>query len=118
MVGQIYEGNRVYDVAVILASSGRSRMSEIGALPLRSPDGNYVTLKQLAAIDESSGRYVILHQGARQVQTITCDVQGRAVDSFVAEARKRISRMSFPADTYVEFSGTAEAQAHPVETSW
>jgi CzcA family heavy metal efflux pump len=110
-VGQIYEGNRVYDVAVILASSDRPRISDIGALPLRSPNGNYITLKQLAAIDNSSGRYVILHQGARRVQTITCNVQGRAVDSFVDEARKRISRLSFPADAYIEFSGTAAAQA-------
>ncbi len=73
----------------------------------RSPDGNYVTLKQLADIYESSAP----HQGARRVQTITCNVQGRAVDSFVDEAQKRIARLSFPTDTYVEFSGTAEAQA-------
>ncbi len=86
-------------------------MTEIAALALRSPDGNYVTLKQLADIYESSARYVILHQGARRVQTITCNVQGRAVDSFVKEARTRITRLPFPADTYVEFSGTAEAQA-------
>ncbi|HEX4783017.1 MAG TPA: efflux RND transporter permease subunit [Candidatus Sulfotelmatobacter sp.] len=110
-VGQIYEGNRVYDVAVVLAPSSRPRVTEIGALPLRSPDGNYVALRQLADISESSGRYVILHQGARRVQTVTCNVQGRAVDSFVAEAQKRISQMSFPSDTYVEFSGTAAAQA-------
>jgi CzcA family heavy metal efflux pump len=110
-VGQIYEGNRVYDVAVVLYPGSRSRMTEIGALPLRSPDGNYVSLRQLADISESSGRYVILHQGARRVQTITCNVQGRAVDSFVAEAQKRISQLSLPSDTYVEFSGTAAAQA-------
>jgi CzcA family heavy metal efflux pump len=110
-VGQIYEGNRVFDVSVILAVNDRRRMTEIGSLPLRSPDGNYVTLKQLADIYESSARYVILHQGARRVQTITCNVQGRAVDSFVDEARTRITRLSFPADAYVEFSGTAEAQA-------
>ena len=78
---------------------------------MRSPDGNYVGLRQLADISESSGRYVILHQGARRVQTITCNVQGRAVDSFVAEAQKRISQLSFPSDTYAEFSGTAAAQA-------
>jgi CzcA family heavy metal efflux pump len=111
IVGQIYEGNRVYDVAVVLATSNRPRVSEIGALPLRSPDGNYVNLKQLADIYDSSARYVILHQGARRLQTITCNVQGRSVDSFVDEAQKRISRLSFPADTYVQFSGTAEAQA-------
>jgi len=110
-VGQIYEGNRVFDVSVVLAPSNRPRVSEIGALPLRSPDGNYVTLKQLADIYESSARYVILHQGARRVQTITSNVQGRAVGSFVDEAQKRISQLSLPADTYVEFSGTAAAQA-------
>ncbi len=110
-VGQIYEGNRVFDVSVVLGASSRLRMTEIGALPLRSPDGNYVTLKELADIYQSSARYVILHQGARRVQTITCNVQGRAVNSFVDDARTRIARLSFPADTYVEFSGTAEAQA-------
>src|SRR6266481_741961 len=111
IVGQVYEGNRVFDVAVILAPSNRSRASEIGVLPLRSPDGNYVALNQLADIYDSSARYVILHQGARRVQTITCNVQGRTVDSFVAEAQKRVSQLSLTPDTYVEFSGTASAQA-------
>jgi Cu/Ag efflux pump CusA len=45
------------------------------------------------------------------VQTITCSVQGRAVDAFVGEAKMRISKLKLPADIYVEFSGTAEAQA-------
>src|SRR5712664_1552772 len=94
IVGQVYEGSRVFDLSVILAPGDRPRVSELGALPLRSPDGNYVTLKQLADLYESSARYVILHQGARRVQTITCNVQGRAVDSFVDEAQKRVSQLS------------------------
>ena len=44
------------------------------------------------------------------MQTIRCNVEGRPLDSFVDEARQRISRLSFAADMYVEFSGTAEAQ--------
>jgi CzcA family heavy metal efflux pump len=111
IVGQVYEGNRVFDVSVVLAPSNRPKASEIGALPLRGPDGSYVALRQLADIYESSARYVILHQGARRVQTITCNVLGRSVASFVNEAQNRISRLSFPKDTYVEFSGTAAAQA-------
>jgi CzcA family heavy metal efflux pump len=111
VVGQTYEGNRVFDVSVLLASSSRPQVSEIGALPLRSPDGNFVPLSELADIRESSGRYVVLHQGARRVQTITCNVQGRAVDAFVQEVQKRISSIRLPAGTYVEFSGTAAAQA-------
>lgn len=111
VVGQVYEGNRVFDVSVILDAADRNKTSEIGALPLRGPEGNYVTLNQVADIYDSSGRYVILHDGARRVQTITCAVQGRPVDEFVDEAKAAISRLKLPAGMYVQFSGTAEAQS-------
>ncbi len=111
IVGQVYEGNRVFDVSVILAPHERNSVEEIGGLPLRGPDGNYVLLRQLADIYETSGRYIILHEGARRVQTVTCNVQGRDPTSFVTEAKSRISKLSFPPGTYVEFAGTAAAQA-------
>lgn len=111
IVGQVYEGNRVFDVSVILAPDERGTVKEIGDLPLRGPDGNYIPLRQLADIYETSGRYIILHEGARRVQTITCNVQGRDPASFVADAQSRMSKLSFPPGTYVEFAGTAAAQA-------
>jgi CzcA family heavy metal efflux pump len=111
IVGQTYEGNKVFDVSVILAPEDRRRLSEIGALPVRGPDGNYLQLRQLADIRQTSGRYMILHQGARRVEAVTCNVQGRDLSSFVAEARSRISHLSLAPGTYVEFAGTAAAQA-------
>jgi len=111
VAGQVYDGNRVFDVTVILSPENRRTVSEIGSLPLRSPDGNYVPLQQLADIHESSGRYMVLHEGARRVQTITCNVVGRSVSSFVRDAKSRIGRTALPAGSYVEFSGTAVAQA-------
>jgi CzcA family heavy metal efflux pump len=111
IVGQTYEGNKVFDVSVILAPDERRSLNEIGALPVRGPDGNYLQLRQLADIREADSRYMILHEGARRVQAVTCNVQGRDLSSFVAEARSRISHLSLPPGTYVEFAGTAEAQA-------
>jgi CzcA family heavy metal efflux pump len=110
-VGQVYDGNRVFDLSVVLSADERRNPEQIGSLPLRSPEGNYVPLRQLADIYETSGRYIVLHQGARRVQTITCNVAGRDVTSFVAEAKQRIGRMSLAPGAYVEFSGTAAAQA-------
>lgn len=110
-VGQVYQGNRVFDVVVILAPRDRREVAEIGRLPLRSPDGRYVALSQLAAISVTPGRSIILHQGARRVQTITCNVAGRSVDSFVSEAEKRVRGLSLAPGSYVEFAGTAAAQA-------
>lgn len=112
LVGQIYEGNRIFGVSVILDPQARKSIAEIGALPLRNPTGTYVFLRQLADIYETSGRYVVLHQGARRVQTVTSNVLGWDINSFVAEAKRQIfSHVSFPSGTYAEFAGAAEAQA-------
>lgn len=112
VVGQIYEGNRVFDLSVILDSKSRENIPSIGRLPLRNPVGTYVRLQQLADIYETSGRYVVLHQGVRRVQTVTCNVAGRDINSFVSEAKKQIlASVSFPSGTYAEFTGAAAAQA-------
>ncbi|MBI3814930.1 MAG: efflux RND transporter permease subunit [Nitrospinae bacterium] len=69
-------------------------------------------MKQLCDIYETSGRYIVLHQGARRVQTITCNASGRDINSFVREAKEKInSEVSLPSGTYIEFSGISEAQA-------
>ncbi len=111
VVGQIYDGSRVFDVSVILNAKDRRSVSQIGDLPLRGPDGNYITLSQIADIYETSGRYIIQHEGARRVETITCNVQGGDMNAFLAAAHKRLARISFPSGTYVAFGGTAQAQA-------
>jgi CzcA family heavy metal efflux pump len=110
--GQIYDGNRVFDVSVILDADHRKDISQISALPLRSRGGIHVPLGEIAAIYQTAGRYVVLHQGARRVQTITCNVGGRDVGSFVAEAQRRIrADVKFPAGTYHEFGGTAAGES-------
>ena len=111
-VGQVYEGNQVSDVVVILAPHARRNLADVGTLPLWNPQGTYVRLSQLADLDETSGRYVVLHAGARRVQTVTCNVVGRDLTSFVADARTQIrSTAALPPGSYVEFGGAATAQA-------
>ena len=111
-VGQIYDGNRIFTVSTILDSVDRQSVANVSNLLLKNSDGVYVKLSQLANVYEDSGRYIILHDGARRVQTITCNVSGTDVVSFVKKAQKEInSSISFPPGTYIEFGGTAEAQA-------
>ena len=111
-VGQTYDGNRVFGVSAILVPSRRRTIDDIGALPLRNPDGVYVSLRQVADLYEASGRYIVLHNGARRVQTITANVSGRDVNSFVSDAKALIAgSVKLPAGSYVEFTGAAAAQA-------
>ena len=111
-VGQTYEGNRVLPVIVILDPASRAGIDQIADLLLRTPSGTYVRLKQIADIYESSGRYQVLHQQAQRLQTVTANVAGRDLTSFVKDAQAQIgAKVSLPAGTYIEFAGAAEAQS-------
>ncbi len=111
-VGQIYKGNEVFNVNVVLDPRKRQTPANVAELLLQSPAGNYVPLGQLAHVDEQSGRYVILHEGAQRVQAITLSVTGRSLNSFIRQARRELlARVRLPEGTYFNFSGTAEAQA-------
>ncbi len=112
IVSQIYDGEKVFNVAVILSPSARMEPEQVGDLLVSNPQGVNLPLKQLADVYLTMGRYAILHDGARRRQTITCNPSGRDVASFVADAQKAIAaQVKLPAGTYVEFSGAAEEQA-------
>jgi CzcA family heavy metal efflux pump len=112
VVGQTYEGNQVFDVMTILDPASRDNITKVGDLPLRSPGGAYVSLGQIADIYQSSGRYQVVHEGARRVQTVTANVLGSDVVSFVHAAKAMIgSRVQLPSGTYIQFAGAAEAQS-------
>ena len=111
-VGQLFEGNRVFDVSVILPPQQRNSIDAVGTLPLRSPGGTYVRLRDVADIFQGSGRSVVQHEAARRVQNVTCNVEGRDVGSFVSEARRAVAeKVKLPAGAYFEFAGAAEAEA-------
>ena len=111
VVAQTYEGDKVFDVAVILEPSARQQPEDIGELLVGNAQGERMPLSKLANVFLTTGRYAILHDGARRRQTITCNPAGRDVASFVAEAQNQIDgKVKLPAGVYVEFSGAAEEQ--------
>jgi CzcA family heavy metal efflux pump len=111
IVGQVYHENRSTAVAVILDPAARRDPEQVRGLWLANAHGQHVALADLADVFLTSGRFSILHEGARRRQTITCNPAGRDVQSFVAEARAAIAgRVNLPAGMYVEYGGAAAAQ--------
>ncbi|MDD1494071.1 MULTISPECIES: efflux RND transporter permease subunit [Burkholderia] len=111
-VAQVYDGSRTYDVTVALTPGARRNLANIGALMLRNPDGLAVSLRELAAIGQVSGRYQISHDGGRRMQAVSVHLGSRAVSDFVQEAQARVNReITMPRGTYAVFSGQSEARA-------
>lgn len=111
VVSQIYDGNRVFDVVVILDEKDRTRPETIGSLPLRNGQGLIVPLRELASIELTSGRYAVMHEGGQRLQQVTCNVAGRDVASFAADVRRAVAaEIQFPAGTYAVYTGAAQAE--------
>ena len=112
IIAQTHQGNQTIDVNVILNPAARQDPESIGGLFLSSTAGLRLPLRELADIYLAGGRSSILHEGARRRQTVTCAVTGRDISAFVAEARQQVgTQVTFPAGTYAEFSGAAQAKA-------
>jgi CzcA family heavy metal efflux pump len=111
VVAQTHRANQVAGVAVILDEKDRQDPEAIGSLLVRSALGALMPLGELAEVYPASGRFSILHEGARRRQTVTCSASGRDVTSFVEEAKKQVAaKVTFPGGTYAAFSGAAEAK--------
>jgi Cu/Ag efflux pump CusA len=112
VVGQVYQSGAVFNVITLLDQASRNSVSDVGNLPLRTAEGNYVLLKQVADIYEATGRYQIMHLGGQRLQTITANVAGRAVTTFVQDAKAAVAaKVQLPVGTYIQFAGAAEAQS-------
>ena len=110
-VSQIYDGNRVFDVTVILDEKARNNPESIGSLPLRNAQGVIVPLRELADIQLSNGRYAVMHEGAQRLQQVTCNVAGRDVASFAAEVKQKITaHVNFPPGVFAVYAGSAQAE--------
>jgi CzcA family heavy metal efflux pump len=108
-VAQTFEGNRATDVVVIVEPEARARPEDLRSLPVMTAAGRMVTLSDVADVARTTGRFMISHQGARRVQTVTADARGDEA-GFAAGLEQRLSATRLPVGVYAEVGGTAAAQ--------
>ena len=115
-IAQIYMGSRVVGLSVVLQTEARDDFADLGNIPLVNPDGKPLLLKDIAYINQESGRAKILHAGAKRMQTVTANMHGRDIESFNADLKTRIkTEVPLSAGNYIEFTGEAEANAQSRE---
>jgi CzcA family heavy metal efflux pump len=115
-ITQVYEGNRVIGVSVLLALEARDDVQETGSLPLFNPEGKLLRLRDVADIVQENGRSKILHAGAKRIQTVTANVNGRDIESFTDELKNTLKNdVVLSQGSYLEFTGAAEANAKSKE---
>ena len=110
--GQVFEGDRRFDVVVRLPEELRTNVDALGSLPIPiGGDGaaGFVPLGQVADIELSVGPNQISRENGKRRAVITANVRGRDLGSFIAELRTKIdAEVTLHEGYYVEYGGTFE----------
>ncbi len=112
--GQIFEGDRRFDVVVRLPEVLRENVDEIGRLRVPLPDREdgmrgFVPLQELASVSLVVGPNQISRENGKRRAVITANVRGRDLGSFVADLRNRVeAEVELPAGYWVSYGGTFE----------
>jgi cobalt-zinc-cadmium resistance protein CzcA len=111
MAGHIFEGMPRFDIVVRFFEEFRNTPEAIGEILMSSPNGVRVPLKQLASITEMVGPRQITRENNQRFITIQCNVSGRDIGSFVAEAQRTIdSNVKLPPGYLVTWGGQFRLQ--------
>jgi cobalt-zinc-cadmium resistance protein CzcA len=109
-LGEVVEGQLRFPLVVRLPDRHRADPDAIGNLLLATPSGERIPLSRLATIRVVEGPSTITREWGQRRITVTCNVRGRDLGSFVAEARRQVAdRVPMPPGRYhVEWGGQFE----------
>jgi cobalt-zinc-cadmium resistance protein CzcA len=115
VAGEIFEGDRRFDVVVRLPESVRTDIDGMGNLPVPLPARGagsvraFIPLREVAIISLAQGPNQISRENGKRRVVVTANVRGRDLGSFVAEAQRRVQEAAVaPAGYWVEYGGTFE----------
>lgn len=127
-VGQVFEGDRRFDLVVRLPEALRTDMQLLTRLPIRLPasagrevEGDAdmlsiaehtpfsIPLGELADISFTEGPNQISRENGKRLVVVTANVRGRDLGGFVSEAQAAVSeQVTIPAGYWVDYGGTFE----------
>jgi heavy metal efflux system protein len=107
--GQVFEGERRYDMVVRLTSENRQNIEDVRNVFVTATNGEQIPLKQLASIELEVGPNQIQREDAKRRVIVGFNVRGRDVKSVVEEIRSKIdTRVNFPPGYHTTYGGQFE----------
>lgn len=100
-----------YDIFLTYPSSERTTITQIKNLPLSTPTGGIIRLKDLGTIAEQYSPTEIKRKNQERVITVVSDVQGRSLGDVTADIRAYVGSLDIPPTITIEYGGQIEQQA-------
>jgi cobalt-zinc-cadmium resistance protein CzcA len=91
-VGQVFEGQKRFALQVRLAPAWRADLESIKKLKIADPLGRQIPLEQLADVVIEEGLALISRNDIHRRILVQCNVRGRDLASFVADAQQAVEQ--------------------------
>jgi cobalt-zinc-cadmium resistance protein CzcA len=106
-VGQVYEGQRRFPIQVRLGPDWRADLDRVRQIRVADKSGRPVPLEQLATLKMEDGPAQISRDAIRRRIIVQCNVRGRDLAGFVAEAQAAVDRdVKLPTGYSLAWGGT------------
>lgn len=109
-VGEIYEDQKIFDVAVWGVPAIRADLAAVADLRIETPSGAHVPLSEVADIYVAPSPNVIQHENASRRIDVSCNVRGRDLGSVARDIEKRVSDFPFARGYHAEVLGEYAAR--------
>ncbi|WP_046654554.1 efflux RND transporter permease subunit, partial [Brevundimonas diminuta] len=107
--GQIFEGDRRFDVVVRLDDAQRNDPAALAALPVTTATGVTVPLSSVARIQVAEGQNQISRNNGSRRMVVQANVRGRDLGGFVGDAQARVQQqVQMPAGYSLTWGGQFE----------
>ncbi|MEO7427033.1 MAG: CusA/CzcA family heavy metal efflux RND transporter [Fibrobacteria bacterium] len=108
---KVYEGQKVFGLSVRFPESARNDVEPIRNILISAANGAQIPLGELAKVYIKEGPAQISREMAQRRIVIECNVVGRDIGGFVAEAREKIdASVKMPAGYLMTWGGQFENQ--------
>lgn len=108
-VSDVVEDQLRFPLVVRLPESRRNSPADIAGLMVAAPTGEQLPLSLLASIEEVRGPKLISSEWGKRRIAIQCNVRGRDIGSFVADAQQAIEKkVKLPDGFRIEWGGQFE----------
>lgn len=109
--GQIFEGQRRFDIIVRLPENLRNTFQDVMEVTLQLPDGGYIPLKQVAQIYAEEGPREIARENGWRRAILGINIRDIDTGTYVTNLRETIgAQVNIPAGYFIQYGGSFENQ--------
>jgi cation efflux system protein involved in nickel and cobalt tolerance len=111
VVSQLAQNQQLIDVTVSLTEQARNSLDDIRAIPITTPTGKVISLKDVAKVEYGMGANVVNREDVSRLIVVSANVANRDLGSVVSDIQAQIQqKVKLPNGYFIQYGGQFESE--------